>query len=46
MAGKLPLHAGAAVLPDPEFAGATEAVFARVEPEHDFAERQQVVFIG
>jgi hypothetical protein len=34
----------AAALPDFEFARATDASFARVEPEHDFPQREHVIF--
>ena len=34
----------AAAFPDLEFAGRADAAFARIEPEHDFAQRNQVVF--
>ena len=33
----------AATLPNLEFAGAPDAAFAGIKPEHDFAERDQVV---
>ena len=36
----------AAAFPDLEFARATDAAFARVEPEHDFSQRDHVVFAG
>ena len=34
----------AAALPGLEFAGGADAAFAGVEPQHDFAQRNQVVF--
>src|SRR5207302_8464610 len=36
----------AAAFPDFEFAGAADAAFARIEAEHDFSKRDQVVFAG
>ena len=36
----------AAAFPDLELAGAADAAFARIEAEHDFSERDQVVFAG
>ena len=36
----------ATAFPDFEFAGATDTPFARIEPEHDFSERDQVVLAG
>ena len=36
----------AAAFPDLEFAGGADAALAGVEPQHDFAERNLVVFAG